>query len=194
VTQPNDLPELLRVEDFATASRTLDEAEFVARHGSAFLVHYGAVEQMRRPEKLQPTQIFSIETPYFKGSPLRTLKSDYLVYPIQSTGRSPYPSMITVGRTRNSDIILPDESVSKFHAFFRDAAEVTGGVPGTLVLQDAGSRNGTMLDGKAVPNARQGAPVSVGPGALVRFGVVQLTFLDANGLKELVRHLLPEPK
>jgi FHA domain-containing protein len=194
VTQSNDMPELLRVEDFVLVCRTLDEAEFVARHGRAFLVHYGAVDQMRRPERPQPTQVFSVETPFYSGAPLRALKTDYLVYPIQSTGRSPYPSMITVGRTRNNDIILPDESVSKFHAFFRDGTEGAPGQPAPIVLQDAGSRNGTLLDGQTVPTARAGPPSVVGPGSLVRFGVVQLTFLDAAGLRELVKFLVPEPK
>jgi len=194
VSQSNDMPELLRVEDFVVDCRALDEAAFASRHGRAFLVHYGAVDQMRRPERPQPTQVFSVETPFYSGAPLRTLKSDYLVYPIQSTGRSPYPSMITVGRTRNNDIILPDESVSKFHAFFRDATDIPAGGPPTLVLQDAGSRNGTLLGGKPVPTARQGPPVGIAAGALVRFGVVQLTFLDATGLRELVRLLLPEAK
>jgi FHA domain len=196
VTQPTDLPELLRVEDFVVACRTLDEAAFAARHGHAFLVHYGAVDQMRRPERPQPTQVFNLETPYFTGAPLRSLKSDYLVYPIQSTGRSPYPSMITVGRTRNNDVILPDESVSKFHAFFREAEDAPSGgaTPAPLFLQDAGSRNGTLLDGQAVPTARVGPAVAIHPGATVRFGVVQLTFLDAKGLRELVRYLVPEPK
>jgi hypothetical protein len=194
VTQPDDVPELLRVEDLRVASRTLSDAEFSARHGRAFLVHYGAVDQMRRPERPQPTQVFSVETPYYSGAPLRSLKSDYLVYPIQSTGRSPYPSMITVGRTRNNDIILPDESVSKFHAFFRDAADSPAVGAPSLLLQDAGSRNGTLLGGKPVPTARQGPPVAIAAGALVRFGVVQLTFLDAAGLRELVRFLMPDAK
>ncbi len=194
MTQSNDMPELLRVEDFVVACRTFNDAEFASRHGRAFLVHYGAVDQMRRPERPQPTQVFTVETPFYTGAPLRTLKSDYLVYPIVSTGRSPYPSMITVGRTRNNDIILPDESVSKFHAFFRDAADVPADQPVPLVVQDAGSRNGTLLDGQTVPTARQGPALAVGPGALVRFGVVQLTFLDAMGLRELVKYLLPETK
>jgi hypothetical protein len=193
VTQPHDIPELMRVEDFVASSRALDEAAFVERHGHAFLVHYGDVDRMRRPERPQPTQVFNIETPFYSGAPLRTLKSDYLVYPVQSTGRSPYPSMITVGRTKNNDIILPDESVSKFHAFFRDAEAADGGSLG-LVLQDAGSRNGTLIDGQTVPTARQGPPASVATGALIRFGVVQLTFLDAKGLRELVAYLVPEGK
>jgi hypothetical protein len=195
VTLPSDLPQVLRVEHFVQDGRALDTPEFRARHGNAFLVHYGAIGKLRRPEKLQPTQIFKDETPFFAGSPLRLLKNDYLVYPIVSTGRSPYPSMITVGRTRNNDIVLPDESVSKFHAFFREpeASGIPGAAPtgngAAMLLQDAGSRNGTLFNGAPVPSQRHCGPVVVSMGGQVRFGLVELTFLDAEGLRELVKHV-----
>src|ERR1700728_5066 len=111
MTTPDELPQVLRVEHFIEACRTMDEPQFRARHGSAFLVHYGAIDKLRRPEQPQRTQVFKDETPSLGGATLRTLRSDYLVYPILWTGRSPYPRMITVGRTRNNDVVLPDESV-----------------------------------------------------------------------------------
>jgi hypothetical protein len=196
MTTADELPEVLRVEHFFEACQTLDEAEFRALHGSAFLVHYGAIDKLRRPEQPQRTQVFKDETPFFEGAQLRTLKSDYLVYPILWTGRSPYPRMITVGRTRNNDIVLPDESVSKFHAFFRDSNEGAheNDAPGQTAppawrLQDAGSRNGTTLNGTPVPTAKHGEPVPVSLGVKVRFGLVELTFLDAVGLRELVAYV-----
>src|SRR5579871_5491053 len=166
-----DVPEILRVEDLV-GSRELDTAQFAARHGHAFLVHYGSVEKMRRPQLPQRTQVFNLETPFHPAAAPRSLKTDYLVYPLRSTGRSPYPSMITVGRTRNNDVILPDESVSKFHAFFR---EVPGSTPDTapsFVVQDAGSRNGTTMGGKPVPTGKQGPPIAVAVGDMLRFGLV----------------------
>jgi hypothetical protein len=183
----DELPQVLRVDHFIDDCRALDEAEFRKRHGNAFLIHYGAIDKLRRPEQPQRTRIFKDETPFFMGSPLRMLKSDYLVYPVVWTGRSPYPRMITVGRTRNNDIVLPDESVSKFHAFFREPDEgAEGGAQSGMLLQDAGSRNGTMFNGAVVPSVRQGSPVVVCLGGQVRFGLVELTFLDAQGLRELV--------
>jgi hypothetical protein len=207
MTAADELPQVLRVEHFVSDCRTLDEAAFRKSHGNAFLIHYGAIDKLRRPEQPQRTQIFKDETPFFMGSPLRMLKTDYLVYPIVWTGRSPYPRMITVGRTRNNDIVLPDESVSKFHAFFREPDETVtaeSSAPGTdpkssgprsetglpaMLLQDAGSRNGTLFNGAPVPSVRQGSPVSVSLGGQVRFGLVELTFLDAQGLRELVMQI-----
>jgi len=101
--------------------------------------------------------------------------------------------MITVGRTRNNDIVLPDESVSKFHAFFREADATEPPAPADgprrMLLQDAGSRNGTLFNGGPVPTAKQGDPLVVSMGGQVRFGLVELTFLDAAGLRELVAHV-----
>jgi hypothetical protein len=190
VTALDELPQVLRVEQFIDDCRTLDPNQFRARHGNAFLVHYGAIDKLRRPEQPQPTQIFKDQTPFLSGSSLRMLKSDYLVYPIHSTGRSPYPRMITVGRTRNNDIVLPDESVSKFHAFFREPDETAPPSEASAVLlQDAGSRNGTLFNGAPVPTAKLGNPIVVSMGGQVRFGLVELTFLDAVGLRELVAHV-----
>jgi hypothetical protein len=180
-----DLPEVLRVEHFISDCRTLDESAFREKHGDAFLVHFGAIEGLRRPEKPQRTMVFKDETPFFEGKNLRTLRSDYLIYPVRSTGRSPYPRMITVGRTRNNDIVLPDESVSKFHAFFRDADEQDASKSLGLRVQDAGSRNGTALNGIRVPTAKQGSAMALTLGDKLRFGLVQVTFLDAPGLRQL---------
>jgi len=49
--------------------------------------------------------------------------------------------LVSLGRTANNDLVLDYEQVSKVHAYFRVA-------PGTAQLYDAGSRNGTWLNGK----------------------------------------------
>ena len=49
-----------------------------------------------------------------------------------------FPEMITVGRTGNNDIVIPDATVSKFHAYFRVTDK-------GLEIVDAGSRNGTKV-------------------------------------------------
>ena len=61
-----------------------------------------------------------------------------VVLPVRKV-QSTFPSMITVGRARNNDIVVPDALVSKFHAFFRQLDD------GEWGLADAGSANGTKL-------------------------------------------------
>src|SRR5512142_1690299 len=41
-----------------------------------------------------------------------------VVLPVRKV-QTTFPSMITVGRAKNNDIVVPDALVSKFHAFFR---------------------------------------------------------------------------
>ena len=72
-----------------------------------------------------------------------------------------FPSMITIGRTANNDIVVADISVSKFHAYVRTAGD-------TIELTDAGARNGTFVGTQQLePN---GAAVRIAPGMHVRFG------------------------
>lgn len=81
-----------------------------------------------------------------------------------------FPSMITVGRTLNNDLVVLDVLVSRFHAFFRIFDD-------RLELSDAGSRNGTWV-GKCrlVP---KGPPQIVVPGDSVRFARHEFVLLDA---------------
>ncbi len=86
------------------------------------------------------------------------------------TGSNDFANMITVGRATNNDIALEISSVSKFHAYFtRDARD------GRWYLHDAGSSNGTWLDGERLAGShakaplRDGSSVQLGPDARVRF-------------------------
>jgi hypothetical protein len=84
-----------------------------------------------------------------------------------------FPSMITVGRARNNDIVVPEALVSKFHAFFRP-------LDGGWSLADAGSVNGTFIEDKKLPP--KGAPEAVAVGNRVTFGSTAFQFVDAAGL------------
>jgi DNA-binding NtrC family response regulator len=55
-------------------------------------------------------------------------------------------SDVTVGRSPEADVVVPDGSLSRLHARFRFA-------DGDLVLEDLGSTNGTLLNGKPVREA-----------------------------------------
>ena len=72
-------------------------------------------------------------------------------------------SVTTIGRHPDSGIFLDDVTVSRRHA------EVRRGDDGQYVLSDAGSLNGTYLDGDRIEEAtlREGAQVQVGKFRLV---------------------------
>jgi hypothetical protein len=89
---------------------------------------------------------------------------------------------ISVGRNENNDVFLPDTSVSRFHAFFRETPS------GGLLLQDARSANGTLLHGIRVPRQGEGSPLEVSSGDAVRFGDIHGVILDAAGLLALAKN------
>jgi hypothetical protein len=183
--EADDIPEPFGIDHFADDAHRLAPESFLEKHGDAFLVRRGPLEAGRRP--LRPQRTMVIENRAItvamttKGPPANP---NLVVIAVQHTGRSPYPSMITVGRTRNNDVILADVVVSKFHAYFKEEG-------GKLLLQDSDSRNGTWLDGKPVPNSKQGKPVEIQSGAKIKFGLLDFWFLDAAALQDLVRRACP---
>lgn len=76
---------------------------------------------------------------------------------------------LTVGRTAESDLSLPDASVSKIHASLLLNAE------NQLVIADTGSSNGTFIDDQRIPYGK--AQIIEGNGK-VKFGNVEVTFLE----------------
>jgi FHA domain-containing protein len=102
-----------------------------------------------------------------------------LVLPLRKV-QSTFPSMITVGRTENNDLVVPDEQVSKFHAFFRLVTE-------RVELSDAGSRNGTFVSGRRLESRGAGAQVRIND--KFAFGAIEFQLFDARGCWEWLRQL-----
>jgi pSer/pThr/pTyr-binding forkhead associated (FHA) protein len=70
---------------------------------------------------------------------------------------------ITIGRTMDNDVVLPDPGISRQHMSIRDKG-------GAYILKDLGSSNGTKLNGKGIREEvlRPGDIIEAG-GAKVRF-------------------------
>ena len=113
------------------------------------------------------------------GAPSEQKGGRPLVLPLRKV-QSTFPSMITVGRTDNNDLVVPDEQVSKFHAFFRLVGD-------RVEVSDAGSRNGTFVAGRRLE--ARGASVPVGARAKVAFGAIEFQLFDARGCWEWLRQL-----
>jgi hypothetical protein len=118
----------------------------------------------RPPAALAPEQIL-----------VRMIRALHFAVPLgkrADAGRA-FSERVSVGRARNSDVVLRDASVSKFHAWFaRDEDN-------HYFLADAHSRNGTF---KNDVQLAEGEPVRVTSGDLLRFGTVEATFCDAATL------------
>ena len=88
--------------------------------------------------------------------------------------------LVTIGREKTHDIVIPDPSVSRFHAFAKQ------GEDGGFLLQDAGSTNGSSVNGVSVPARGAGPATRLKPGDTVRLGQLESTFTDARALREFV--------
>jgi pSer/pThr/pTyr-binding forkhead associated (FHA) protein len=91
---------------------------------------------------------------------------------------------VTVGRTRNNDLFINDERISRFHAFFqiRD---------GSWAISDAGSRNGTFVDGLRL-DARRPHPLPAR--ARLDFGGFRARFFLPPQFLDFLRKVPPAPR
>lgn len=98
--------------------------------------------------------------------------------PIQKReGADSFLNTVTVGRTRNHDIVLRHNSVSKFHASFcfDDDRNVS--------IKDAGSKNKTWLRGQPITEQ-----TPVRSGDLLRFGSVESIVCDTGTLWSTIQN------
>jgi FHA domain len=150
--------------DLATLALSLTRDQFKARYDCLFLCSDLGVA---RPDKPQRTAVFAAEEN--TASMAQPLPGPPFAAPLIKV-QDHFPSMITLGRTQNNDVVVADTSISKFHAFFRVG-------PGLFEVADAGSRNGTFigerrLDPKVMARLK--------PGEYVRFARLSFRLLDAS--------------
>ena len=158
------------VDEYRNLARTHGRVDFIKLCAYPFLV---GMPHLSRPH--QPGRTVSVSLA--DRSALTALRprrpsgaTGLLVLPVRKVQES-FPSMITVGRTSNNDLVIEDTQVSKFHAFFRVSAE-------RIELTDAGSRNGTFV-GQLRLEAKGAARV-VRNGEPVRFGHAEFVLIDAG--------------
>lgn len=153
-------------------ARALSAADFEDRHGNAFLMLTAA--ELNRPAGPSMT-VVHLEDEIAE----HTAGLSLLAYPIRRTARS-VGHLVTLGRTANNDVVVPDISISRFHAF---AKEVKGG---GIAIQDAGSTNGSMVNSNSVPSQGHGPPVQLKSGDSVRLGQVEFSYLDVDSLLDFL--------
>jgi sigma-B regulation protein RsbU (phosphoserine phosphatase) len=89
---------------------------------------------------------------------------------------------ITIGRSRDSDIFLPDQWLSRQHAEILEKS-------GAFVLLDLGSKNGTLVNGEKVSDERR-----LRDGDVISLGEHQLTFTSSAAAAAAVVEDEPEPE
>jgi hypothetical protein len=108
------------------------------------------------------------------ASPGAQADAELELFPLAKKPGASFADRITIGRTHNNDIAIVDHSVSRFHAYVRQAGD-------GWIVADAGSKNGSWLRGAALGARREQPLLSR---AVLRLGEVDLTFYVANDLFE----------
>jgi hypothetical protein len=102
------------------------------------------------------------------------------VFPLVKTRYSP-KGPITIGRTSENDVVIPEYSVSRKHCFIAVVA-------GSYRVTDWGSANGTLVNeidiGKMAPCPLRG-------GEIITLGRLMLLFLPPRQFAEHVRAIAP---
>jgi hypothetical protein len=95
-----------------------------------------------------------------------------------------FPSKYLVGRSSEREIYIDHSTVSKRHAFLARVEEKEA-----YKLGDAGSTNGTFLNGQSV---EAGDPVYVRDGNVISFGDCDYMFFTSSGFVQLLKRLKKE--
>jgi hypothetical protein len=106
---------------------------------------------------------------------------DFQVLAPSSSGTNPTPSKLLVGRSEDRDLPIDHSTVSKRHAVLVRDDEAQA-----FKLGDAGSTNGTFLNGQAVES---GEPVFLRDGNVVSFGDCDYLFYSPKGFVNVLTRL-----
>jgi hypothetical protein len=162
-------------QDFVDLARTRSRAQFIVACPFPFLLGDRRMETPTGPMPTEAFESFDDITKTRKLGPFRPAPAELVMLAVRKVQET-FPSMITVGRTGNNDVVVPDVKVSKFHAFFRFQGD-------RIELSDAGSRNGTWVGRRQLIPRGLGCAVQLGD--TVRFAECDFSLLDAGACWDL---------
>lgn len=165
-------------------ARGLGRAGFLAAQVAPVLVVYDPLPELGDGDAHVETGKFAAVRAQ-RPTPLQPA-SGSLVLGLQKSQKigNLFPTMITVGRARNNDLVLPSSEISSFHAYF--VPPPSGPPPHTWAVCDAESSNGTTVNGQPAPT-----PTAVASGDEVCFARVRCRFFQPAQLWDLLQGALP---
>jgi hypothetical protein len=161
-----------QIEDLHSDATQLSAEEFEKQYGSAFLLLSSAGFEQSKSASSTEVLLLDLDEDIAEC----TADVSVRILPIRAA-QSSLTHLITIGRTSKNDVTISDLSVSRFHAFFKHNPA------GGFQLYDAGSSNGTTVNGRSVSTKEAGPPMNVTSGDNIRFGQVDVTFLEVEALR-----------
>jgi len=168
------------LDAYRKLARSLTRDKSVARYNHPFLVKRPLARPLEDPTlddawddrfSFRTRVLDDIDDPDLEDE-YGPIAHEWRVVDVRKREGNPFPDRISVGRAKNCDVVLRFPSVSKLHAHF----VVKAGDP-VFRLVDQQSANGTKVSGKLIA---AGDVVAVSQGDVIRFGVVDLEFVDAG--------------
>ncbi len=159
------------IEALAEDAWRLEPPEFEARHGSGFLLLTTTGRSVPKGPAVTEVSLFGEDE-----ASAHTADLSVLVYSLRRA-RGAAGHLVTLGRAPGNDVVIPDRSVSRLHAIFKQDPS------GAFLVLDAGSTNGSSVNGLPVPVKGRGPASALRRGSTLRFGQVELTFVDGAGLR-----------
>jgi hypothetical protein len=163
--------------DYCAIAGQRDLAAFRQEFPCFFLIGDASLHRPQRAMatiSLDPASLQSLS----QAPPEPEAGASHLIFPVKKV-QATLPSMISVGRTANNDIVINDVQISKFHALFR----VRGN---DLEIEDAGSVNGTRV---GTVQIAKGQPKVVRNGDRIGFGTVELKLFDTEAAWHALRSM-----
>jgi len=170
------------LDEYLGDCRRFQRETFVQAHPHPWLLL--AVTQDDTSERWRAFRTTSINSKILsRHGDLPAVAEGYRVLEIAKTADNPWRNRISVGRARNNDMVIRDRSVSKLHAHFSIDAS------GQATLTDAGSRNGTRVNGERLQGSDAVALVS---GDELRIGRIEAVFQTSAGFYDFLAGMLTE--
>ncbi len=164
--------------------RAMSSSEFVDAYGPMVLVRMRSGIDAEAMEK-RDEESWSFGTVNVQGArssgPIAGIVDmhDGVAYPVRKVHARFFSRTILLGRASSNDLHIADPGVSKLHARFRFDGD-------RLLIEDAGSSNGTFLNGQRVTTER---PVQ--DSDVLSFGALRFRVLRAANLYAFLKRLGP---
>ncbi len=164
--------------DYVQLALSSTRVAFVIASPYTFIVSDGTLPRMTGPHRTVPLE--KVDVLATQEAPPVTDRDKlpgraFMAFALRKVSDT-FPHMISVGRTNNNDLVVPDMSISKLHAFFSHG-------PRGFEVADAGSKNGTWVGGDLL-GPRQ--PRLVKLGDRIRFGRIEFTVVDAGACWDII--------
>lgn len=173
---------LVRVDDAdGEVARGLGEAPATAGHRLAPTMGFETVSEAGTSTEARVAGARLARAPFTAAqAQVRLIRAAHFAAPLRKREKAgkAFSERISVGRARNNNLVLRHGSVSKFHAWFRCDED------GAFYVGDAGSRNGTIVNGEPLVSS---APVGLYSGDVIQFGSIEAVFCPAEVLWEALR-------